>query len=97
MKSLEQIAYSHRHDHEWEWQPAPDENGNTYAMCKDEYCTAHKSENGTVYYVKTSMHYMEETEKEVCSLGICDGSGTYDDGEHDNIVTFPCPCREVEA
>ena len=50
MKSLQQIAYSHRHEHEFEWQPAPDEEGNNYAMCADEYCTAIQHDNGTITY-----------------------------------------------
>lgn len=50
MKTLDQIAYSHRHNHEFEWQIAPDEDGNTVAMCTDERCTAIKHENGTITY-----------------------------------------------
>ncbi len=49
-KDLQQIAYSHRHDHEFEWQMAPDEEGNTIAMCKDEYCTAIKYQEGAIRY-----------------------------------------------
>lgn len=47
---LTQIAYSHRHEHEFEWQLAPDEEGNTIAMCVDENCTAIKHDNGTITY-----------------------------------------------
>lgn len=50
MKTLQQIAYSHRHEHEFEWQIAPDEEGNTIAMCADEYCTAIQHENGVIRY-----------------------------------------------
>ncbi len=50
MKTLTQIAYSHRHAHEFEAQMAPDEEGATIEMCADEQCTAIRHEDGRITY-----------------------------------------------
>ena len=52
MRTLQQIAYSHRHDHDFEFQMGTsDSKGNPIAMCNDKKCTAIMYESGAIRYI----------------------------------------------